>query len=580
MNAAEALVQMLSDTGVSHIFGLPGDTSMGLYEALYDRTDTIRHVMFRDERSAAFAADAYARFTNRVGVTEGPSGGGATYILAGVAEAQGSAVPMLCLTTDTPVREEGRGVLTELDQVALFRPVTKWTTKVKTAPGLPDALRRALRLATSGRPGAAHLALPADVLAEDIAGASTHTDVRWGRTPSVPVRPDPDAISQAARLIERAERPVVVAGGGVHMSGAWDALTRFANALNIPVATSINGKGSIAETDRLSLGVTGGNGGRPYTRRAVANADLLILIGTRTDSVTTLNWTLPAKPEAGGPTVIHLDVEPYETGNNYDALPLVGDARLGLDDLLTAVENAAAVRARNAGYVAALDAEAEAWCERVDIAARSNATPIHPARLVRTLRDALTNASANDDDPLIVADPGTPTPYLAAQFPVRRAGRSFAIPRAHGGLGYAIGGVVGAAMAARPGQRVVAMTGDGSFGMSCGDLETIARLNLPVVVILCSNGSYGWIKELQHLYHERRYQSVDFSTDTDHAAIARAFGLRAATVTDPADLAGAIQHALADGGPQFLDVRTAPPMTETPPVAAWEDAVAAGKGGD
>ncbi|MGI8858289.1 MAG: thiamine pyrophosphate-binding protein [Thermomicrobiales bacterium] len=575
MNAAEALVQMLVDTGVTHMFGLPGDTSMTFYDALYHRRDAIRHVMFRDERSASFAADAYARFTNRIGVTEGPSGGGATYIVPGVAEAQGSAVPMLCLTTDTPVSEEGRGVLTELDQVMLFTAVTKWTTKIKTSEGLPDALRRALRLATSGRPGATHLSLPADVLAGEIGDASTHTDPLWGSTPAAPVRPDPAAIERAARLIEGATRPVIVAGGGVHASRAWDALTRFAETLNLPVATSINGKGSIAETSPVSLGVVGGNGGREYTQRAVMEADLIFLIGTRTDSVTTLNWTLPAKPEQGGPAVIQLDMEPWEVGNNYRAaVPLVGDARLALQDLLAAIENPTAVGARNASRIASLGEDAAAWWERVRADGESTMRPIHPARLIRHLRAIL------PDDPLIVADPGTPTPYLAAQFEARVAGRGFAIPRAHGGLGYAIGGVVGAAMAARPGQRVVAMMGDGSFGMSCGDLETISRINAPVVVILCNNGSFGWIKELQHLYHDRRYYSVDFSTETDYGAIARAFGFKSARVADPNDLEGALQTAFADGGPYFLDVLTAPPMAETPPVAAWQAAVAAGAPGD
>ncbi len=575
MNASEALVQMLIETGVTHVFGLPGDTSMTLYDALYHRRGEIRHVMFRDERSASFAADAYARFTNRIGVTEGPSGGGATYIVPGVAEAHGSAVPLLCLTTDTPVSEEGRGVLTELDQVTLFTAVTKWTTKIKTSEGLPDALRRALRLATSGRPGATHLSLPADVLAGEIGDASTHTDPLWGSTPAAPVRPDPAAIERAARLIEGAARPMIVAGGGIHASRAWEALTRFAETLNIPVATSINGKGSIAETSRVSLGVVGGNGGRPYTQRALMDADLVFFIGTRTDSVTTLNWSLPARPERGGPAVIHLDVEPWEVGNNYHAaVPLVGDARLALDDLLAAISSPSEVSERNAPRIAALAREAAAWWEGVRADGLRDTQPIHPARLIRHLRDAL------PDDPLIVADPGTPTPYLAAQFPARVAGRGFAIPRAHGGLGYAIGGVVGAAMAARPGQRVVAMMGDGSFGMSCGDLETISRIGAPVVVILCNNGSFGWIKELQHLYHDRRYYSVDFSTETDYCAIARAFGFTSARVADPADLERAIQAAFADGGPYFLDVLTAPPMEETPPVAAWEAAVATRTSGD
>ena len=177
-----------------------------------------------------------------------------------------------------------------------------------------------------------------------------------------------------------------------------------------------------------------------------------------------------------------------------------------------------------------------------------------------------------DDDAIIVADPGTPTPYLGAQYELRRPGRTTVIPRAHGGLGYAIPGVVGAHFAA-DGRRVVGMTGDGSFGMSVGELETITRLDLPVVIIQCSNGTFGWIKELQHLYHDDRYFSVDFNP-VDYAAIARGFGFRARQVTDPADVEPAIAEALADGRPYFLDIVTESQITETPPVAAWVEAEA------
>jgi acetolactate synthase I/II/III large subunit len=186
--------------------------------------------------------------------------------------------------------------------------------------------------------------------------------------------------------------------------------------------------------------------------------------------------------------------------------------------------------------------------------------------VVRTMRHVL------GDDTLIVADPGTPTPFLSAQYEVRRPGRTTVIPRAHGGLGYAIPGVVGAAFAAQ-GERVVGMTGDGSFGMSVGELETITRYNLPVVIIQCSNNTFGWIKELQHLYHGDRYFGVDFNP-VDYAAIARGFGFRSQQVTDPAGVERALTEAFADGGPYFLDIVTESPITETPPVAAWTAAEA------
>jgi acetolactate synthase I/II/III large subunit len=546
MQGARALVRTLADSGVETIFGLPGDTGMSFYDALHDERDRIAHVMTRDERSASFMADVYARVTGKLGVCEGPSGGGATYIVPGVAEAHGSAIPLLCLTSDTPVGQQGRGVLTELDQEGLFRPVTKWAARVNSAATMAEAARRAVRMATSGRPGATQLSLPTDSLEGETPDASVYGIPDFAAAPALRTRPDPALIARAAAALTAAARPVIVAGGGVLTSGAWDELTQLAEALNIPVATSINGKGSIAETNRVAIGVIGGNGARDYANACVADADLIFYVGSRTESTTTCHWTLPPQ-------------------DNYRLVAgLAGDAKLALRDLLAAIDHPDRVRARNRPRIEALlEARARYWDE-VEAQAAIRSRPIKPAQVVRSLRQAL------DDEVIIVADPGTPTPFLAAQYEVRRPGRTTVIPRAHGGLGYAIPGVVGAAFAAN-GRRVVGMCGDGSFGMSVGELETITRYGLPIVLIQCSNGSFGWIKELQHLYHGDRFFSVDFNP-VDYAAIARGFGLRARQVTDPDEVDGAIREALADGGAYFLDIVTESPVTETPPVAAWQEA--------
>lgn len=567
MNGAESLVRALRTVGVEYIFGLPGDTGMAFYDALYHQPD-IQHIMARDERSASFMADVYARVSRRVGVCEGPSGGGATYIVPGVAEAHGSAIPLVCLTSDTPVADEHRGVLTELDQVGLFRPVTKWTQRVNRPESMDDAVHRAIRLATSDRPGAVHLSLPSDVLEATVEeGTSRGAEATHAaRVPSSRPRADANEIQRAADLIARAERPVIVAGGGVLTSGAWDSLTAFVESAGIPVGTSINGKGAIAETSECSIGVVGGNGARRYANAWIAEADLVLFVGTRTDSTTTSAWSLPDRKAP--PTTIHLDIASREIGNTYpSAAMLLGDAQATLEDLRAALPDPGKVRARNADRVRRLAAEKASYFDRIRSEAGSNASPIKPQRLVATLRSLL------DDDALIVADPGTPTPYLSAQYVLNRAGRSMVIPRAHGGLGYALPGVVGAHFA-DPSRRVVGVLGDGSFGMAVGELETISRLNLPVVLIQCSNGTFGWIKELQHLYHDRRYYSVDFNP-VDYAAIARGFGLTACDVRDPADLEGALRQALASGRPTFVNVETESQMTETPPVSAWEAAVRA-----
>jgi acetolactate synthase-1/2/3 large subunit len=516
--------------------------------------------MTRDERSASFMADVYARVSGRLGVCEGPSGGGATYIVPGVAEAQGSAIPVLCLTSDTPVSQHGRGVLTELDQEALFRPVTTWNARVNSAETMAEATRRAIRMATSGRPGATHLSLPTDSLEGETPDSSVYGVPEYGAAPAMRIAPDPRLVERAAVALAAAERAVIVAGGGVLASGAWAQLTDLAEHLNIPVATSINGKGSIAETSPVSIGVVGGNGARPYANACLAAADLVLYVGSRTDSTTTCHWTLPDISQPPG--VIQIDVAPFEVGNNYPLLVgLTGDAKLTLIALLDAIDHAPRVAERNLPRILHLQAERDRYWADVDRQAAKLSQPIKPAQVVRAMRNAL------DDDTLIVADPGTPTPFLSAQYELRRPGRTTVIPRAHGGLGYAIPGVVGAHFAS-PDKRTIGMTGDGSFGMSVGELETISRYSLPIVLIQCSNGSFGWIKELQHLYHGDRYFSVDFNP-VDYAAIARGFGFRAQQVTDPDDLERELRTALADGGPYYLDVVTESPITETPPVAAW-----------
>jgi acetolactate synthase-1/2/3 large subunit len=565
MQGARALVQVLADSGVRHIFGLPGDTGMAFYDALRDARGDVQHLMTRDERSASFMADVYARVSGRLGVCEGPSGGGATYILPGVAEAQGSAIPLLCLTSDTPVAQHGRGVLTELDQEGLFRPVTKWNTRVNSAETMAEATRRAIRMATAGRPGATHLSLPTDSLEGETPDSSVYGVPELGAAPAMRVTADPALIERAANAIASAERPVIVAGGGVLISGAWQELTSLAERLNIPVATSINGKGSIAETSPVSIGVIGGNGARPYANACLADADLVLYVGSRTDSTTTCHWSLPDIKRP--PRVIQIDVAAFEVGNNYPLLVgLTGDAKLALSSMAAAIEHPTQVAERNLARILQLQAERDRYWAEVDQQASTLTQPIKPAQVVRAMRAAL------DDDALIVADPGTPTPFLSAQYELRRPGRTTVIPRAHGGLGYAIPGVVGAHYAS-PERRVIGMTGDGSFGMSVGELETISRYGLPVVIIQCSNGSFGWIKELQHLYHDDRYFSVDFNP-VDYVAIARGFGFRAQQVIDPDEVESALTTALADGGPYFLDIVTESPMTETPPVAAWTTAEA------
>ena len=552
MNGSEAIVRTLQGLGVDVIFGLCGDTTLPLYEALYDIDHGMRHVLTRDERSASFMADAYARFSGRVGVCEGPSGGGATYILPGVAEANGSSAPLVCLTSDIDQADMGRGTLTELDQNSLFRPVTKATFSPSSAAEVSRILRDAFRAATSGALGATHVRLPFDVQTGD-AGSELHLRDSGDRYPTFRMDPEPALVEKAAHMLSEAKRPLIVAGAGVLRSGAWDEVTELAHRLGTPVATSIGGKGSIAETDPYALGVIGSNGGLAYRHAFVRSADVIFYVGCGMGSVTTEKWTLPRNGEQ---RILQLDVDPEKLGLNYDTeLGLVADAKRGGAALLETLAPSTKVDP------AELECERTLFLASVEDTFTSDATPIRPERFLTELLPRLPETS------VICADPGTGCPYMSAYYRLPRAGRWFVSPRAHGALGYALPGVVGAYFARSDAGRVVGLMGDGSFGISCGELETIVRLNLPITLVVFNNRSFGWIKAGQRVRGEK-YYSVDFR-DSNHAAIAEAFGMRARRVEKPAELGPAIEESLACDDPHLLDVVTQPLHEAKAPVSNW-----------
>ncbi|MCC2113123.1 MAG: thiamine pyrophosphate-binding protein, partial [Hyphomicrobiales bacterium] len=255
------MVRMLELHGVRHVFGLCGDTTLPFYDALYRLDHGITHLLTRDERHAGYMADAYARVTGRVGVCEGPSGGGATYILPGVVEANESSVPILAITSDVATSARGRYPLTELDQPALFRPLTKWNASLDDAARLPATVRAAFRAMTTGRPGSAHLSFPIDTQRGRVPGSEIWADAALGTFPSLRTAPNSAAVEAAADILAGAKSAVAICGGGVILAGAEAELQSLAERLDMAVATTVSGKGAIAETHPLSVGVVGSNGG-------------------------------------------------------------------------------------------------------------------------------------------------------------------------------------------------------------------------------------------------------------------------------------------------------------------------------
>ena len=557
VTGGEAFVRMLQLHGVKHIFGLCGDTSLPFYDAMYRLEHGMQHVLTRDERSAAYMADGYARVSGRVGVCEGPSGGGATYILPGVVEANESSIPLLCFTSDISVSARGRYALTELDQQALFRPLTKWNTVLDAAADIPRVLRKAFTQMTSGRPGAAHIGLPYDVQKQMVDETELWGDASLNQFPARRACADPAAIAEAARLLVAAERPLFIVGGGVVTAGAEQELIACAGRLGAAVATTVSGQGSIGDGHALALGVVGSNGGTLPTRAVVQAADLVVFVSCRAGSVTTERWRYPAP---GKVTAIQLDVDAAVIGANYPvAVGLVGDARLTLAALRDELD-AAGGRARGWGREAVAAAKQEKFSAFRPLA-ESNQLPIRPERVVAELNRVL------PADAVVVADPGTPCPYLSAYYRNELTGRHFISNRAHGALGYSMAAAVGAHFG-RPSAKIVAVMGDGSFGFTVGELETICRLKIPLAMVVISNASYGWIKAGQKSGFGERYFSVDFSR-TDHAAVASAFGVKSYRVEDPAKLGGTLRLAVEANEPVLVDVLCQPLEQARAPVSEW-----------
>ncbi|MEX1301293.1 MAG: thiamine pyrophosphate-binding protein [Desulfotignum sp.] len=561
MIGSHVIVKMLEAYGVSHIFGVPGDTSISFYEALHDSRDRIRHIMARDERAASFMADAYARLSHKPGICECPSGAGSLYTVPGVAEANASGIPLIAITSDIPLSGEGRQTITELDTQGLYASITKWAAQVKHVDKLPEMLRRAFRIAVSGRPGAVHLAVPQEALKGRFSGnaADIYAEPQCRTYPSFRTRGARTELETLVSVLLDGRRRVIIAGGGANHSQAGAAIQSLAEWLGAPVVSTISGQGIMPDNHPLAMGVIGDNGFHPHAHRAVEEADTLLYIGCKMGSVSTINWTMPSSP--ANRKILQIDLNPEMLGNNFqNTVSIAGDARLIMEDLCVLIKGRTACNSASP-WVDRLNRERQGFWKEADTAFRAETSPLTPLQVISQLNRHL------HDPAVVIADAGTPTPYITRYLRLAAPGSRFIIPRAYGGLGYAIPAVAGAHFA-RPDVKLAALFGDGSLGMSAGDLETISRLNIPAVLIHFNNAAFGWIKALQKLHCKEKYYSVDFNAN-DPVKVAEGFGLNAISIDTPRDLDAAFKQAFEDRSPVFLDIKTRPESDDLPPVYSW-----------
>jgi acetolactate synthase-1/2/3 large subunit len=561
MIGAQVIIKMLEEYSVEYIFGVPGDTSIKLYEALYDSKSGIRHIMARDERSASFMADAYARLSHKPGICECPSGAGSLYTVPGVAEANASSIPLIAITSDTPLSGEGKQTITELDTKKLYESITKWASVVKGTNKIPEVLRRAFRIATTGKPGAVHLAFPQETLNGDFQEDSktVYADKNCSVYPAFRTRGARVELEKLASYMAESKKLVIITGGGANHSQAGGAIQTIAEWMSAPVVSTISGQGLMPDDHPLAIGVIGDNGFHPHAHRAIEEADTLLYIGCKMGSVSTINWSMPS--EKLDRKILQIDLNPEMLGNNFkNTLSVAGDAKLVVEDLGILLKGKTAQK-EISDWVNELNQQRQSFWENAEKEFQVASKPLKPIRIIAELNRHL------DKSTIVISDAGTPTPYITRYLKLAAKNSRFIIPRAYGGLGYAIPAVVGAHYAC-PDARLVGLFGDGSLGMSAGELETISRLNIPVVLIHFNNSAFGWIKALQKLHCNEKYFSVDFNAN-DPVKVAQGFGIKALSIETADELSKGLDVAFKSKAPIFLDVKSEPESDDIPPVYSW-----------
>ncbi|MHB1413706.1 MAG: thiamine pyrophosphate-binding protein [Chloroflexota bacterium] len=548
MDSGDLLAELLIGHGVRYVFGIPGGQTRALYTACADRTDRLQHILIRDERTGPYAADAYARVAGKLAVCDAVPGPGVVKLPSGLWEAYSTSMPLIAVAGD--IRTDWRLMAPYscaaqgLDQVNLLRPVCKSVISVPTQALLPAAVRQAFREATTGRPGPVVLDIPDDVLhsewnPEDLPARS---DARYAAFPADRARPASEATSAAAKALLSAERPVIAAGGGVHASHAYEELASLAEALNAPVATTVTGKGAIGEEHPLSVGVWGSQYGDESANTVVREADLIFLVGNKCSQQTTCGWQIPTPRQR----VIHLDVDPYETGKVFPTeVAMVGDAASGLDDLLRAVK-----------VQLPRPPSRETWLARVaDVKARwkaekegeiRRAAPIKPQQVMFELQRQM------DLEDTLVMDASFSVGWGATFYQIRKARRGILFPRGSATLGFGIPATIGARLASPPEQRVVCVGGDGGMNYAISELATCRKYDLRVTLVILNNGAFGYNRWGERL-RGGRFDDVEFSA-TDFAAIARGYGCDGIRVEGPDELGDVLAKALAADGPVVVDV--------------------------
>ncbi len=539
-SGARILAEMLAGYGVSHVFMVPAVLRRTFAEM--EHRTSIHRIHTHGEKAAAYMADGYARASGRPGVCMAQVVG-ALNLAAGLRDAWLAHSPVIAFTGGRDPKTKFRNVYQEIDDVPAFEPVTKWNATVDAVERFPDMLRQAFRVATSGAPGPVHLQFRGNEgqLDQEEAEMEPLVEPQFARVPAFRPRPDLDDLKKALQYLEKAERPVIVAGGGARWSGAGPELVALAEALSIPVATSLNGKDCIPASHPLAVGVVGSYS-RESANRVVAAADLVFFVGTSAGGMTTHVWSVP---KIGVPA-IQIDIDPEVIGRNYPVKAgILGDAKVTLAALLKLSSNV-----QRSKWLEQVKSICREWQNKVQPALESDAMPIRPERICAELSRHV------PEDAIVLSDTGHAGMWMGGMYDVR-ARQSFL--RSAGHLGWAFPAGLGAKCAA-PERPVVTFTGDAGLWYHLGEIETAVRWNIAAVTVVNNNASgnqskrgfdraYGGAQTAQarELWTYRMVDLARVATDIG------AFGIR---VERPRDFSPALEKAIASGKPAIVDVVT------------------------
>lgn len=536
LTGADIICEVLLEQGVDTVFGYPGGAVLNIYDALYKYSDKITHVLTAHEQGASHAADGYARTTGKTGVVIATSGPGATNLVTGIATAMMDSIPMVAITGNVATPALGKDSFQEVDITGITMPVTKHNFIVRDIETLAPILRKAFRIARSGRPGPVLVDVPKDVTAKlcEFTNEAPKEIVKF--------TPSEENIAEAAKLINAAKCPMIYAGGGVISANASEQLRILAEKADIPVSCSLMGLGGFPSDHRLYCGLIGMHGGYG-SAMATGHCDLMLVVGARfSDRVAG-----DAEAFAKDAKIIQIDIDAAEFDKNVLVdLHIRGSADEVLEKLAEKV-----TRADHSEWVDKITGwNDEIHCSQKD---GDNATP-------EAIFDELNKIMRPDD--IVCTDVGQHQMWTAQMYKFRKP-RTFASSGGLGTMGYGLGASIGSQMG-NPDKRVVLITGDGSFHMNLNELTTLASYNLPIVVLVMNNMVLGMVRQWQKLFYDRRFSHTDPNRKTDFVKLADAFGVTGMRITKENEIADVLKAAFAVNGPVVVDCQISKDINALP----------------